>query len=167
MLGNPVLDGDALTISCGGTSDTLTRISESAVFERFRDLQTVVDGLLASWVGDRLPLLPRSSHRVIGKYDLAITPLDDETLEPTGDTRRVQAWDLSPDGLSFTHRYSLACRTVAVTIPLSNGDVESIATQLKWCRFSRDQLYRSGGQFLRMVNLGIESGFNVDQVPPG
>lgn len=72
-----------------------------------------------------------------------------------GESKLVQGRDISLGGISFTHADPLPCRLVAVTFIQSEDKLDSVVTKLTWCRFMRDGLYRSGGQFLRTVRLPI------------
>ena len=135
--------------------------------ERLQDLEKLIDALFASWLG-ALPLVPsRRSHRLPHRQSLAVTPLDDATLEPTGLTQRVTAWDVSTGGLSFLHQHTLLCRTIAVTFQFEPGEVQSVLTRLKWCRFTRSGHYRSGGQFLRTIAPPPDAERDFDLLPPG
>jgi hypothetical protein len=79
-----------------------------------------------------------------------VTPLDEDLEQPL-DTPFV-AWgkDLSIHGLSFVHEGALPYRVVNIAFESAEtGRIEFVA-RLKWCRFRRDGLYESGGQFLRL-----------------
>ena len=80
-----------------------------------------------------------------------MVPLDDRTENPLGSPLAVVGHDISLAGISFVHDRPLAPRKVAVTFQFEDGTSESILTLLKWCRFRRDGLYQSGGQFVRRV----------------
>ena len=82
---------------------------------------------------------------------LTITPLDDAGHGRTGESFTVTGREISLVGVSFTHPRPLAARHVAVTFHLADGTTESIVTRLRWCRFRRDGMYLSGGQFLHSI----------------
>ena len=135
--------------------------------QRILTIQNLVDTVFLSWMGTR-PLVPaRRAHRIPSRQALALTLLDDRTLEPVGETTRVYAWDLSDRGLSFLHRTPLACRNVAITIALPGGGVQSVQTRLTWCRFTREGQYRSGGQFVRAIAAPDDARCDFDSLTEG
>ena len=130
-------------------------------------IQNLVDTVFLSWMGTR-PLIPtRRAHRVPSRQELALTKLDDRSLEPVGETTRVYAWDLSSRGLSFVHQSPLACRNVTITIPLPEGGMQSVQTRLTWCRFTRNRHYRSGGQFVRAISTPADAQGDFDSLREG
>jgi hypothetical protein len=96
-------------------------------------------------------LQSRRWHRAKFDRPLTVVPLDDRTENPLGSPLAVVGHDISLAGISFVHDQPLAPRKVAVTFQFEDGTSESILTVLKWCRFRRDGLYQSGGQFVRRV----------------
>jgi hypothetical protein len=148
------------------TSFARARCGESLV-ERLQDLEGLINHLFASWLG-AVPLIPsRRSHRLPNRQPVAVTPLDEASLEPNGVTQRVFAWDVSTGGLSFLHRDTLVCRTIAVTFQFEPGEFQSVLTRLKWCRFTRSGQYRSGGQFLRTIVSPHEAEVDFARLPTG
>lgn len=143
------------------------RATHAELIRRICDLDGVVEGLLAEWIGGRALLHGRRSHRVISRRFFSLTPVCEQTLQPAGATCRVQAYDLSPDGVSFTHRGTLPYRFVAATFQPAAGDPQTVLTRLKWCRFTRKQEYRSGGQFVRIIRPDWETEFTLDLLPAG
>ena len=125
--------------------------ADGQLIRRISDLERLVDGLMVEWVGNRAPLYGRRSHRVPTRQFFDVTPLCDCGVESVGDSYRVQAFDLSTDGLSFVHSEMLPFRFVAATFELADSTLQTVVTRLKWCRFTRKKQYRSGGQFLRVL----------------
>jgi hypothetical protein len=123
------------------------------VLRRMPELEALVDGLVASWHSSSASLQCRRWHRTRFQKPLTITPIDDGTELPAGPPLAVTGHDISLAGLSFIHDRPLAPRKVAVTFQFDDGTCDSVLTLLKWCRFRRDGLYQSGGQFLRVVAL--------------
>lgn len=155
--------------TCAATSPTALAAAsrcEDSLVERWQDLEGLVETLFVSWLGSP-PLMSRRSHRVPHHQPLALTPLDDATLEPNGVTQRVAAWDLSSGGLSFLHQNTLVCRIIAITFGFPSGDFRSVLTRLKWCRFTRNGRYRSGGQFLRTIAPPRDAEVDFDLLPAG
>jgi hypothetical protein len=120
-----------------------------AILLRIPELEVLADGIVASWHSSSASLQSRRWHRAKYEKPLTVTPLDDRTEYPAGVPMAVIGHDISLAGLSFLHDRPLAPRKVAVTFRLEDGTVESVLTLLKWCRFRRDGLYQSGGQFVR------------------
>ena len=85
-----------------------------------------------------------------------------ETFEPG--LLLASGRDISKGGISFAHEQPLTCRKIAVTLQLDDGGCESIVTELKWCRFTRDGVYHSGGQFQRMIELPCAAGHHWDEL---
>lgn len=140
---------------------------EIPVLCRLQSLASIVDGLMAEWIGSKALIAARKSHRVPTRQFFGITPLCDETFEPLAESCRVQAYDLGTDGLSFIHQNTLPFRMVAATFQLADGELESVVTRLKWCRFTREGHYRSGGQFVRTIHLGWEESLMVEDLTMG
>jgi hypothetical protein len=152
--------------ACAVETSVAARCGESLV-ERLQDLDGLIETLFASWLGS-LPLVPsRRSHRLSNRQLLALTPLDDASLAPNGVTQRVAAWDVSAGGLSFLHRETIVCRTIAVTFQFAPEEFRSVLTRLKWCRFTRNGQYRSGGQFLRTMIPPRDAEIDFNLLPPG
>lgn len=156
---HPLQNVAQCTEECTESRRRIGSSSEESVLSSLRELETLVEGLLASWVGNAA--LPRRRfHRVAYRRPVAITPLCDETLQAAGETRRVETRDLSRAGLSFRHCHPLDSRLVAVTFPRNTAPPETIVLRLTWCRFTRNGVYYSGGRFLRRRNFGWEA--NLD-----
>jgi hypothetical protein len=116
---------------------------------RIPEVEILADGPVASWHSSGASLQSRRWHRARFERPLTVTPLDDPTERPSGPPLVVTGHDISLAGLSFVHDQPLAARKVIVTFQFDDGSSESVLTLLKWCRFRRDGLYQSGGQFLR------------------
>ena len=119
-------------------------------------LGRLVGTLVAAWYDSSSLRQQRDLHRIAFEHQLVLTPLDDETEEPTGQPQLIAGRDLSLEGISFAHDRPLPFRKVAVTFALPDGGVESMVTRLKWCRFTRDGCYQSGGKFLRTTANPID-----------
>lgn len=132
-----------------------------------QDLNLMIEGLSASWIGENRPTPARKLHRRDFLDDFAVTPLDDAELRPDGPMRLVQGRDVCRDGVSFQHRAPLTCRFAALTFRLSDERTESVVARLKWCRFTRSRTYRSGAQFLRLQSFGWERSLNLARLPLG
>lgn len=134
----------SVSISSQQTSpllEQLTRIS--------RHLQQIT----ASWEPSGSTLQPRKRHRMIFSEKMMLTPICESSHQPTGEPLLIHGYDLSLGGLSFSHSQPLICHTAAITFFQPDHSKVTIATKLNWCRFSRQGIYFSGGQFLRLLDL--------------
>lgn len=132
----------------------------SSALCRLDEISRLVETLVAAWYESPLVQQQRGEHRIPYNHPLALTPLDDKTEEFIGQTTIVAARNLSVEGVSFSHQQPLPFRKIALTFALPDGEVESMVTRLRWCRFTRDGLYQSGGTFLRTIQSPI--GRDVD-----
>jgi hypothetical protein len=123
---------------------------------RMREIQSQ-GGVIVSWHTSTASVDLRRCHRVRFEDPMLITPLADDLDIPSDDSFPVTARDISLTGVSFIHEKALASRRVGVSFYLGNGEWESVVTALRWCRFRRDGIYQSGGQFLCPISLEIES----------
>jgi hypothetical protein len=111
-------------------------------------------GVVASWHASFGSLHSRRWHRVAYDKPLLITPLDDLGDGAAGRTLVAQGRDLSLSGFSFCHTQPLASRKVIVQFrDEATSTVEGLLALLRWCRFRRDGVYQSGGQFVRAIAL--------------
>lgn len=135
-------------------------IVASSALCRLDEVTRLVASLVAAWYDAPLVHQQRGEHRVSYDHPLALTPLDDKTEECIGQPTIVTGRNLSLEGISFSHREPMPFRKIALTFALPDGEVESMVTRLRWCRFTRDGLYQSGGTFLRTIESPI--GSDVD-----
>ena len=135
------------------------KIAVSPALNSLQRVEQLVHELTASWVNAN-SMLSRRFHRVTFRQQIAIAELCDDGLIPTGQPRTAFTTDISHGGLSFEHDQPLACRMIAVTLPTSRELPESFVMRLKWCRFTRAGIYRSGGKFIRPQTFGWEQDLN-------
>ena len=91
----------------------------------------------------------REARRIVST-PLDLIPLCDENFTPVGETLRVECRDVSKTGFRIRHGQPLTWRTVGLVFPF-DVDQTIWVTRLKWCRFTRDGLYESGGMVLRAL----------------
>jgi hypothetical protein len=91
----------------------------------------------------------REARRIVST-PLDLIPLCDENFTPVCETLRVECRDVSKSGFRIRHGQPLAWRTVGLVFPF-DVDQTIWVTRLKWCRFTRDGLYESGGMVLRAL----------------
>lgn len=128
---------------------------EVTVLRRLGEIDGMVDALMASWHSSRQVLHARRWHRFQYRKPVALRALDPVSEEPVGEAMLAFGRDISRGGISFVHDKPLPCRLVAITFELNDGTQASIVTELKWCRFTREGHYQSGGQFLRTAPLEV------------
>ena len=120
------------------------------------EVKKLVETTVASWEAAQQVLQTRSWHRLQFRKPILMTPLDDETQLPIGESQMVAGRDISVDGLSFMHSEPVAHRMVAMTF-VGEPDLpllpESIVLNLTWCRYCQDGVLLSGGSFVRMIHL--------------
>lgn len=133
----PVLLLPALCVSqsASGLRETTGRLSQA------------LGEWLASWRG-RTGCDRRACVRVAANEPMDLVPLSDESAEPMGMPERVICCDISDHGLRIRHRGPLVFRTVGLSFP---GNELQFVTRLKWCRFTRDGQYESGGMFVKVI----------------
>lgn len=133
--------------------------TEPPVLKSLQRVEQLVDELTASWVNGT-SMLSRRFHRVTFRQQIAIAELCDDGLIPLEEPHTAFTTDISHGGLSFEHDHPLACRMIAVTLPTCREIPESFVMRLKWCRFTRTGIYRSGGKFIRPQSFGWEQDLN-------
>lgn len=153
---------DVLNAGPGGTSSPTAH----AVTRSLDRIERLLDELTASWVNGQ-SLLSRRFHRVTFRQEIAIAALEEDGRTPGELPRRAVTTDISHGGLSIEHTRPLACRFLAVTICPHGGIAESFVLRLKWCRFTCQGIYRSGGTILRPHEFGWESNLRISQLPVG
>ena len=129
-------------------------VDKACGVRRLREVDGLVQALVASWNSCGPVLERRRWHRVPFGRLLGITPLDGGVIPlPAGEMRAVQGRDISLSGIAFSHTRPIPNRTVAVTFWDESGAANSIVTELNWCRFTRGGEYQSGGKFLQIIEL--------------
>lgn len=135
---------------------TAEEFREARPLRRVEEISRMIDSLVASWQTPVTIQQRRRWHRMKYTRLLLMTPLDTVTEEICGEPQIVTGRDISPGGISFSHREPMPYRKTILTFVLTDGDVESAVTKLTWCRFTRDGWYQSGGMFLRRTKCPIE-----------
>ena len=134
------------------------------VLRRVRELECLVEAVVASWHQSLPILLSRRWHRVGFEKPIALTNVDDVSGLPVGDSKLAVGRDISLGGISFTHTDPLPCRNIAISFALDNGVLATAVTRLTWCRFTLDGVYQSGGLFLRTVEFPDSHEFDWDRL---
>jgi hypothetical protein len=118
--------------------------------------------LMASWhpVGRTLHL--RRWHRIPLQVPVTVALWE----ERAGAAAR--AWpavlkDVCPGGLSFNHEEPISTRRAAVLLRDSSGRAAGWLVRLTWCRFTRCNIYQSGGAVVRSLDAAEVRGVISDQ----
>jgi|GEM_PF-723398 hypothetical protein len=147
----PLVDSE--TDAATATSVTLSALS------RLDEVSRLIDSISAEW-GESIMVHRRSDHRAAFTASVVLTPFDAGLATPNGEPKLVTGRNVSLQGISFVHELPLPFRDVVLTFALPDGGVEAILTRLKWCRFTRDGQYHSGGRLLHSVTSPI--GRDID-----
>lgn len=155
-MSSATLEATALANAVAGRNVRERAADPLRVLLRIPEIEALAEGVVASWHSSLASLQSRRWHRA--KYDkpLRVTPLDNQTELPAGIPLAVVGHDISLAGLSFIHNQPLAARKVAIAFQFDGTTCESVLTLLKWCRFRRDGLYQSGGQFVRTLAATLD-----------
>jgi len=140
---------DTATLDDAGFVAEMEAIMGPLALLQLNEIQTMVDGVVASWQKCRSPLQNRRWHRFPCDRLVAVTPVDDQTHEPNGPTMVAQCSDLSQGGIALVHRDALPYRHLAITF--EEFGLKTALVALKWCRFTKDGTYKSGGRLLRKM----------------
>jgi hypothetical protein len=128
---------------------TANTVAFSAL-SRLDEISRLIGSIAAEW-GDSVMVHRRQDHRATFTNPLVLTPFDAGLAAPSGEPKLVVGRNVSLQGISFSHELPLPFRDVVLTFALPDGGVESMLTRLKWCRFTRDGQYHSGGRLLHTV----------------
>jgi hypothetical protein len=97
----------------------------------------------------------RKDARYPFPYLIHLTPVGADGVSPEGESIVVVGKHLSEQGLSFYHPQPLPHRRMIATLE-SAGHRLGFLIDLKWCRFTPQGWYESGGRFIRAVLSPIE-----------
>ena len=132
---------------------------ELSALHRLQEIERLIEKLVASWHRTDHVLQTRRWHRAGFEKPLALTPLDEITEKPIGDPLPASGRNVSVHGIAFSHFDPLPYRKIAITFPEENDIQISVITCLKWCRFTRKNMYHSGGHFLRTIEILLPEQF--------
>ena len=131
---------------------------------RIQEIDRLLETLVASW--NNSPIVQnRRWHRAGYDKPIAVTPLDDRIDVAVGETLLAQGHDLSREGISFTHNSPLPYQKIAATFPVQEDVYESVIVRLTWCRFTSRGKYKSGGRFLRTIQLTLDPHVDWADLP--
>ena len=157
---------DSSTPSTGSPGEPVQLESELSILPRTREIDSLVHSVMATWNASGPLLQKRRWHRILFEKPIVLTPLDEHSGEWDGQPMVAKGHDISLGGISFSHASPLPFRLVAVTLVRADGRPESVVTRLTWCRFTREGIYRSGGQFLRKIDGEAALENDWEALPP-
>lgn len=82
---------------------------------------------------------------------LTLTPIEEKTLEVTGDPLVVVGKQLSARGLDFYHCEPLTFRRGIISFDSFPALEANLVIRISWCRFLRPGWYDGGGRFTHVV----------------
>ena len=138
-----------------------------AVLKQIRELEAVLDRLVASWHASPPLMETRSAHRIQYDRPLILAPMDTRVLPRPGELRIVRGRDVSLGGCSFEHGEPLPCSRVALTFGMDEGQMVTLLIRLSWCRFTQSGVYQSGGRFLKPVAPPFDGPIDWRELPKG
>lgn len=115
-----------------------------------QDMECLLQELGASWQSGPFVWQRRRGHRAAYNREIVLLPAEGDE-ESCAEPCRVVGKEISPFGMSFTHTAPIPQRLVSLVCELPSGVIARILTRLKWCRFTRQGVYESGGEFLRVT----------------
>jgi hypothetical protein len=119
------------------------------------DVRLQVWGLLSNLYPKQEFMERRTETRYPFPYLVHITPVGQDGNPIPSDTVVVVGKHLSEQGLGFYHPKPLPYRRVIASLE-SNGRWLGFLMDLKWCRFTRQGWYESGGRILESVNSPLD-----------
>ena len=142
--------------------NTLNTLSDSRLellpndhTELIDDVRLQVWGLLSTLYPKQEFMERRHETRYPFPYLVHITPVAADGVTVQGETMVVVGKHLSEQGLGFYHPKPLPFRRVIASLE-DNGRWLGFLIDLKWCRFTRQGWYESGGRILESVPSPIE-----------
>jgi len=121
------------------------------------DVRTHVWGLLTSLYPNCDLPERRRDRRYPFPHLVHLTPVGDDGVTPEGQTVVVIGKHLSERGLGFYHTAPLPHTRMIASLETRNGSPLGFLLELKWCRFTKDRWYESGGRFLQSVLSPLET----------
>jgi hypothetical protein len=136
-------------------SDSRLELLPNENTELIDDVRLQVWGLLSTLYPKQEFMERRHETRYPFPYLVHITPVAADGITVQGETMVVVGKHLSEQGLGFYHPKPLPYRRVIASLE-DNGHWLGFLIDLKWCRFTRQGWYESGGRILESVPSPIE-----------
>jgi hypothetical protein len=122
------------------------------------DVRRQVMSLMSAIYSEQEILEKRHENRYPFPYLIHLTPVAEDGITPRGQSIAVVGKHLSHRGLGFYHPKPLPYRRMIASLEC-NGHWLGFLIDLRWCRFTKQGWYESGGRFVQSVHSPIE---NVD-----
>lgn len=119
------------------------------------EVRKQVWGLMAAVYPKKEILEKRQENRYPFPYLIHLTPVAEDGLTPQGESIAVVGKHLSERGLGFYHPKPLPYRRMIASLEC-NGHWLGFIIDLKWCRFTKQGWYESGGRLLQAVPSPIQ-----------
>lgn len=119
------------------------------------DVRRQVMVLMSALYSEREILEKRHESRYPFPYLIHLTPVAEDGITPEGKSIAVVGKHLSKRGLGFYHPKPLPYRRMIASLEC-NGHWLGFLTDIRWCRFTKQGWYESGGRFLQSVPSPIE-----------
>jgi len=119
------------------------------------EVRLQVWGLLSTLYPQQDFMERRQETRYPFPYLVHITPVDADGAPVASSTLVVVGKHLSEQGLGFYHPKPLPFRRVIASLE-NNGHWVGFLVDLKWCRFTRQGWYESGGRILETVRSPMD-----------
>ena len=136
-----------------------------AALRQIRELEALLDRLVASWHASPPLIQTRSAHRIHYKKPLILAPMDTRVVPRSGELRIVRGRDVSLGGCCFEHAEPLPCARAAITFGIDEERPVTLLVRLSWCRFTQNGVYQSGGRFLKPISLPFEGRIDWRKLP--
>jgi hypothetical protein len=120
------------------------------------DVRRQVMSLMSAIYSEQEILEKRHENRYPFPYLIHLTPVAEDGITPLGQSVAVVGKHLSNRGLGFYHPKPLPYRRMIASLEC-NGHWLGFLIDLRWCRFTKQGWYESGGRFVQAVRSPIEN----------
>ena len=120
------------------------------------EIRTQVWGLLTTLYPRNDLMERRRDSRYPFPCLVHLTPVGSDGITPEGETVVVVGKHLSESGFGFYHKTPLPHRRMIASLESGKGRWVAFLIDLKWCRFTKDGWYESGGRFLQATLPPVE-----------
>jgi hypothetical protein len=120
------------------------------------DVRSQVMVLMSALYSEREILEKRHENRYPFPYLIHLTPVAEDGITPEGKSIAVVGKHLSNRGLGFYHPKPVPYRRMIASLEC-NGHWLGFLIDIRWCRFTKQGWYESGGRFLQSVPSPIEN----------
>jgi hypothetical protein len=122
------------------------------------DIRTQVWGLLSTLYPKVAVVERRRETRYPFPFLIHLTPVGEDGMTPCGENIVVVGKHVSEWGLGFYHPRPLPHRIVIASLEGPRQGWYAFLLDLRWCRFTRQGWYESGGRFLEAVSSPLAAG---------